>query len=349
MGDFSRAVSGWTCGQCGYHNYGFRARCRQSGCNGQGPKGAQSVPGPSPPWRSAPSGAWAFGVSPKVVAPPKRKGKDMSGGGQPQVLDDEQAKVWLAMSGEQFDAAAAVLSQYFRDKLSHMRWRQANGVDSLISIKEARSVQQAIDAKASELQRAKAYMERKKAEVARLAGEFAMAKAKAADVESELQKLLAEAKSMAVRGGQDTAGAEPEVAEAASNVVAVLSGHPGWENQVGAALAGPLKMLLQALVPQPAAAAVPDAAPGAAAGPDAAVQPPVMAGGGQPAAAAVAAAAARLQPQPVVGGSPSISDTDWAAICAMVECSDVAMSESDKKAHLQELHAEALRKQGSPG
>eukprot|EP00959_Pyramimonas_sp_CCMP1952_P270559 5656246-Pyramimonas_sp.AAC.1 len=161
-------MSGWDCGSCGYHNYGFRSRCRQAGCNGQGPKGAAMVPAP-PPWQ-APRGAWAF-RSPAVFEPPRWKsehgGKGKSGGsGQQQQsqpsFDAEQAQVWLEMSTAQFDAAAAVLSQSARDKLKHVRWKRENGFEGLVPVKEAKNVQQAIDSKAAELQRARSSFDKAK-------------------------------------------------------------------------------------------------------------------------------------------------------------------------------------------
>eukprot|EP00959_Pyramimonas_sp_CCMP1952_P064786 1352790-Pyramimonas_sp.AAC.1 len=69
------------------------------------------------------------------------------------------------MSDAQFDAAAAILSQSVRDQIKHLRWKKTHGFEGLVSVHEAKESQQAIDATAGELQKAKAAYERARAAV----------------------------------------------------------------------------------------------------------------------------------------------------------------------------------------
>eukprot|EP00959_Pyramimonas_sp_CCMP1952_P379604 7951525-Pyramimonas_sp.AAC.1 len=149
------------------------------------------------------------------------------------------------MSVAQFDAAAAVLSQSARDKLKHMRWKRGNGFEGLVSVKEAKNVQQAIDSKAAELQRARSLFDKAKIAVQKAAEQYVSSRSQLGKLEAELKQMVEDAKAKAARAPQPPA-AESAVS-AASHVAKVLNGHPGWQQQVGAALAEPLTALLQAL------------------------------------------------------------------------------------------------------
>eukprot|EP00959_Pyramimonas_sp_CCMP1952_P183785 3842904-Pyramimonas_sp.AAC.1 len=54
----------------------------------------------------------------------------VGGRGSPQ-LDASQTSVWLDMSDDQLDAAAAVLSQPMRDQIEHVRWKRAHRFEGL--------------------------------------------------------------------------------------------------------------------------------------------------------------------------------------------------------------------------
>ncbi|CAK0851907.1 unnamed protein product, partial [Prorocentrum cordatum] len=273
--------------------------------------------------------------------------KGAGGGGQQQqqqqALDSEQAKVWLEMSADQFEAAAAVLSQSARDKLKHMRWKREIGFEGLVSVKEAKDVQQAIDSKATELQRARSSFDKAKVAIQKATGQCASSRALVGKLEQELKQMVEEAKAKAARCPPATAAAAESAVSAASHVAKVLSSHPGWQQQVGAALAGPLTVLLQALtahrdgVGGAVLAGAAAAATAAAAGGGGAAEGATDTGGGT---ACIVDLSGDSLPVPEDVHHSSLSDVEWDN---MVEglSPDFPNSDADKKRLVQELREEA--------
>eukprot|EP00959_Pyramimonas_sp_CCMP1952_P319237 6679857-Pyramimonas_sp.AAC.1 len=93
------------------------------------------------------------------------------------------------MSADQFEAAAAVLSQSARDKLKRVRWERENGFEGLVSVKGAKDVQQAIDSKAAELQRACSSFDKAKVAIQKAVEQYASSRALVGKLEQELDQM----------------------------------------------------------------------------------------------------------------------------------------------------------------
>eukprot|EP00959_Pyramimonas_sp_CCMP1952_P400753 8397645-Pyramimonas_sp.AAC.1 len=92
-----------------------------------------------------------------------------------------------------------------------MLWKRENGFEGLVSVKEAKDVQQAIDGKATELQRARSSYDRAKVAIQNATEQYVSPRALACKLEQELKQMVEDAKAKAAR----VPPAQPAAAESA--------------------------------------------------------------------------------------------------------------------------------------